>query len=479
MNKFISIITAIIIFYTSTFTAYAGLDSDVEGFLDDLGVMSNMQMPGSFNTSSRGVYSGGALSMRFKNSSPPLVTFQPPSVRVSCSGLDLNAGLISILNLDMIQRILQQGGTSLAWGLLIGLAYSLPTVSGVFEKIQKYTRWLQMLQGDMCQIGKNIGSAIGDRMTGKYEKDKKGKDVASGAAGTFEETMDSIFNNPTDFAKSVRGNIVYDAINGMAGASDETVRAMMSIFGTVAWNPTSDLSGSCTSTSPETEKVFYYPYTPTLASKPTETINALLFGDNIDIYTCGTSCGALGVLNNTCTNLQQSTVHINGIITSTQTTLESAITKLVNGSALTVTEMTLLDTPVIPQFQEYVLYLVGMSRKGADISRDVQLLAVSYGYLQLQQLLTYISDSINKNKTNLLAVKELDSETRAGVEKFFADYKTANTDLSKVLKEQSYEYVNTLTTSGGMLSIFKTGIKNELTPLANSRLSGGLGSLAK
>ena len=236
-NKFISVLMITVILTVTVIpsspwisSANAGIENDMENFLDGLGVMSNVQMPGSFKAGGRNIYSGGSMSMRIDNTIPPIMTFQPTSLRVSCSGMDFNAGLISILNLDMIQQLLEQGGTSLAWGLLIGLAYSLPTVSNVLEKIQKFTRWMQMLEGNICEIGKKIGSSLGESISEGFQHGKQASDIASGASGTMVEAIKDIWNNPDQFAQSTRGNLVYDALADLHFASDETYRAAMAIF---------------------------------------------------------------------------------------------------------------------------------------------------------------------------------------------------------------------------------------------------------
>ncbi len=72
-TKITAIFMAMMIFVSSSTTAFAGLDSDLEGFLDDIGVMSNISAPGSFQAGGRSVLSGGSISMRMKKQYPPLL----------------------------------------------------------------------------------------------------------------------------------------------------------------------------------------------------------------------------------------------------------------------------------------------------------------------------------------------------------------------------------------------------------------------
>jgi hypothetical protein len=486
-KKFISLLMIIVILTVTVIPssplislANAGIENDMENFLNDLGVMANAQMPGAFKAGGRNIFSGGSMSMRIDNTIPPTMTFQPPSLRVSCSGMDFNAGLISILNLDMIQQILEQGGTSLAWGLLIGLAYSLPTVSNVLEKIQKYTRWMQMLEGNICEIGKNIGTSLGESIGEGFQHDKKASDVASGAAGTMVEAIKDIWNNPDQFAKSTRGNLVYDALTDLHFASDETYKAAMAIFGTVEWFPqTDETDKNCTPKNPEEVNVIFRVHSPTMAIKSESIINAFVNGGKIDTYNCSVKCGTLGIMNTTCTGLKPTTVTLSGTKQKIYDTLYSAIQHLANGQMLTPDELAYLNMPVIPNFSDLILFLTTNYRRNIDIRNDVNIIATFYSYWMVNYFLSYINDAIHKSKPILLSSKKVPANITSEIEKFYATYRKASTELNDVFRKQTEIFVRDISRSQELANISINRGKELISNLGTLNLGSSLSNFNK
>jgi conjugative transfer pilus assembly protein TraH len=478
MNKIMtSLVMALVLFYLSTAPVYAGLDDDMHSFLDNMDVMSNMQTPGSFEAGGRQIFSGGSMSMRFKTDIPPVVTYQPPSLRVSCSGMDFNAGLISILNLDMIQKILEQGGTSLTWGLLIGLSYSLPTVANVFEKIQKYTRWLQMLEGNMCEIGKNLGTSIGEMIGGGYEKNKTEGDVASGSVGTITEALKDLFDNPADFAKKTRGNIIYDVVHGIGGFDSQTVEAIMGMFGTIVWHPTSDMSGQCTPSEPETEEIHFYVHMPNLEVKTLDVINKLVNGGAVDIYECGATCAAAGIVGTTCTALNPGTATINGLKEEVYNALISAVNKLATGDYLDTEESSYLTVPILPNFTDIIMYLATMQRQGYSVSNDIDNLATYYSYWLIEYVLSYISDTVYKSIPIMLQNKKVIADVGKQITEFSQNFKRTNSEIHDVFRQQRESFVEAMSQSQLLeqFVFYKTSfIKGLSTTSFNTSLSGSV-----
>jgi len=460
--------------------ASAGIENDMEGFLDDMNIMSNIQQPGSFEAGGKNIYSGGSMSMRIDTSTPPITTFQPPSLRVSCSGLDFNAGLISVLNLDMIQNLLEQGGTSLAWGLLIGLAYSLPTVSNVFEKIQKYTRWMQQLQGNACQIGKNLGASLGGTVKESYQNKQKTEDVASGDAGTTVEAQKDIWNNPTKFAKSSRGNLVYDALADLGIMDDETLKAAMGIFGTIEWFPQTDITtGDCSPDNPEEVNISHRVYTPSMSTKTSDIIEAFVNGGEIDSYNCSAHCAALGVLSTSCTGLKPTSVHLNGFREKIYDTLYSAIEHLADGEGLTTKEEQYINAPVMPNFTDMILYLTTQYRQNKPILADLQAISEFYSYWMLEYALSYINDAIHKSKPILLSSKEVPSKLTNEIENFFATYRKASVDINKVFREARKVFIMEIAQSQQLANMSILKGKNVISNIGTLNLGNTLSGMNK
>jgi len=485
-NKIVSIFMIIVVLSVTSIpsspfigVANAGIESDMEGFLDEMNVMSNIQMSGAFEAGGRNIYSGGSMSMRIDTSTPPIMTFQPPSLRISCSGLDFNAGLISVLNLDMIQNLLEQGGTSLAWGLLVGLAYSLPTVSNVFEKIQKYTRWLQQLQGNACQIGKNLGASLGGAIRESFQSKQKSEAVASGSAGTTMEAQADIWESPTEFARSSRGNLVYDALADLGIMDDETIKAAMGIFGTIEWFPQTDKSGDCSPNNPEEVNIIHRVYTPAMSTKTSDIIEAFVNGGEIDTYSCSAHCAALGILSTSCTALAPTTVHIDGFREKIYDTLYSAIKHLADGEGLTTMEQQYINAPVMPNFTDMILYLTTQYRQNKPILADLQAISEYYSYWMLEYMLSYVNNAIHKSKPILLSSKEVPSKLTDEIENFYATYRKASVDINKVFREAREKFIKEISLSQQLAGMSILKGKNIIANMGTINLGGSLSGMSK
>lgn len=110
------------------------------------------------------VYSGSA-SIRFNltKTPPPIFTFTPPSIEAGCNGIDIKGMFMSLLGLDQLGEMLQDAGASLAWGVAVGLIYSLPGVASAFKMINSWATKIQELLGNACQTGIAIGKAIAEK----------------------------------------------------------------------------------------------------------------------------------------------------------------------------------------------------------------------------------------------------------------------------------------------------------------------------
>lgn len=130
--------------------------SDLGGIL-----LKNTTYAGSWEDPSSGMkyYTGGGIRIKFKGentSYTPWVKGTAPSYSIGCNGISLNGGFVSLLGLTDIEDQLKDAGAAFAWGILTGLAYSLPAISDVFAKIQSWARTIQRLLQNACSIGQNL-----------------------------------------------------------------------------------------------------------------------------------------------------------------------------------------------------------------------------------------------------------------------------------------------------------------------------------
>lgn len=159
MKKILSVITSLVLVLN---TLNAGAISDV---LDH--AMLNITKPGIMvekdangKTIATNIYSGGVSFSFNMDAPPPIFSASPPSIEAGCNGINLKGMFISLLGLDQLGSMLQNAGASLAWGVAIGLIYSLPGVASAFKMINQWAKDLQKLLGNACQSGIAIGQYL-------------------------------------------------------------------------------------------------------------------------------------------------------------------------------------------------------------------------------------------------------------------------------------------------------------------------------
>lgn len=112
-------------------------------------------------TSGMKYVTGGGIKIKFKGTTDtytPWIKGTVPNYSIGCNGISLSGGYIGLLGLSDIEEQLKDSGAAFAWGILSGLAYSLPVISDVFAKAQNYARTLQRLMQNACSIGQNLAS---------------------------------------------------------------------------------------------------------------------------------------------------------------------------------------------------------------------------------------------------------------------------------------------------------------------------------
>lgn len=138
---------------------------------------------------------GGNFEFRFKNPGntyPLWFNAQPPAYQIGCNGLSLRGGFLSLLGLDDIKNQLSNAGAQFAWGIMVGLVYSMPGIKDVFMSIQKWARTIQKLLQNSCRIGQMFA-----KKTGMSEAIKPVFDSVNNSFGDLKNitgNIDALFN---------------------------------------------------------------------------------------------------------------------------------------------------------------------------------------------------------------------------------------------------------------------------------------------
>jgi hypothetical protein len=70
----------------------------------------------------------------------PIVNVSPPKISAGCGGLSIKGMFGSIIGLDRLEQMLKNAGASFAWGIAVGLIYSLPGIGAAFKMINNWAK---------------------------------------------------------------------------------------------------------------------------------------------------------------------------------------------------------------------------------------------------------------------------------------------------------------------------------------------------
>lgn len=139
-------------------------NANAGGRLDDI-ILSTSSSAGTWSDPLGGghyVY-GGDFTIKLRSSSgvPTIFQFKIPDMKRGCSGISIEGGFLGYLGLDKLQDALSDAGSSLMFGIFLGIEYSMPPIAAVFDKIRSWANALQAMLQNGCNIGKAIGAASG------------------------------------------------------------------------------------------------------------------------------------------------------------------------------------------------------------------------------------------------------------------------------------------------------------------------------
>lgn len=165
---------------------------------------------------------GGNVIYKFKDSArgtAPLISFAPPSYKAGCNGISFTGGFLQVLGLDGLADQIQNAGTAVIYGILVGLIYSLPALEKVFAHIRQWSEWLQQMLKSSCSQGINLGMYIG--------KESGLKSSLGTMMGSFSTLLDAgdknamgVLANPGSVSGSELTNLVTKIQDGTKDGSN-------------------------------------------------------------------------------------------------------------------------------------------------------------------------------------------------------------------------------------------------------------------
>lgn len=224
---------------------------------EQFNTMSNITMPGVFETQRRGVLSGGSIATRSKIVNTQVVSMVPPGWKAGCGGIDLFAGSFSFINGDQFVQLLRSIASNAAgYAFQIALSTVCEQCMTWISSLQKSMQALNQFAGNSCQLAQGIVNEATDAADFVDWKGRQGQSLTNMAKGFTTDFLSSWTqsggkspeetrkdNDPTGYQEDVTGNIVWREIkssninrwftNATGGSDNELLEQLMSLTGTV------------------------------------------------------------------------------------------------------------------------------------------------------------------------------------------------------------------------------------------------------
>jgi conjugative transfer pilus assembly protein TraH len=214
-----------------TFSVLAPIEAQANSSLRNemqkmFGTMSNTTSPGVFETSRRGVISGGSVVARNKIMNTNIVSFQPPSFNSGCGGVDFYGGSFSFISKDQFVQLARTVASNAAgYAFYLAMDGMCPSCKAIIDNIQKKIQELNQFFSNSCQLAQGIVNDTGKAMgMQRYMDAATSKSFVGGFGDVFESFTSTTGSTPTENLpaaerKKIQGNIVWNALQdkGVAG----------------------------------------------------------------------------------------------------------------------------------------------------------------------------------------------------------------------------------------------------------------------
>ncbi len=241
-------------------TAQASVQSEMQSWFNDLGSMGNVTTPQVIQGQTQTVYTGGSLYMRSPVRNYQLGSFQPPSVRGGCGGIDVFAGSFSFISSENLTALMRNiANNAIGYAFMAAIKSIDPMLGDIMQYLQDQASKINNMNLNSCQMAEGIVTAAADALT-----DKKEQSNAQGTGSTLSNLWSDSFMSFDTWRKDKNakkqareqaanadaglkemlqgGNLVWRAL-GKTNVPDELKELMMSLIGTIIITPPADPDG--------------------------------------------------------------------------------------------------------------------------------------------------------------------------------------------------------------------------------------------
>lgn len=212
--------------------------------------MMNVSPPGAYDTQRRAEISGGGIAARSRIMNADLITFNPPSFRAGCGGIDFFAGSFSFINAQQFTQLMQAvASNAVGYAFNLAMDQMCPQCMRTIETLQRKIQELNQYFGNSCQIAQGIVNDGWEAISGKRAGEASIIRTAEGIGDVFESWTTTTGESPTqavaraapaEMAQRLEGNLTWRALKShgvdrwfATGGDDEVLSVIMTIAGTI------------------------------------------------------------------------------------------------------------------------------------------------------------------------------------------------------------------------------------------------------
>lgn len=275
--------------------AHADVNTDLDHYFDNLGMVSNTTAPHAYMGQQAGYYSGGSLYARSSVRNVQLIDVELPSFRSGCGGIDAYMGGVSFVRkADVVTLARNIMNNAAGYSFTLAMEQVTPQLANTMKYIQDMANKANQFNINSCETAEGLVGGLWPRTRAAQQKvcqdvgSSNGifNDYAEARQGctsddlgyNFDSTMDAGSKNPA-YKNLIldNGNLVWKALasNHFVSGDTELAELMMSLSGTII------IKKNGTGKS----AVNHFEVLASLA-KDNNLFKAILNGDSATIYKC-------------------------------------------------------------------------------------------------------------------------------------------------------------------------------------------------
>jgi conjugative transfer pilus assembly protein TraH len=318
---------------------------DMQRFFKSVQAAHNVTRPQIYHDQAGGYYTGGSLYVRGRVDHTSLASLQLPSVKAGCGGIDLFTGGFGFVNADELKASLRNiANNSVNYAFMLAIDAVTPMIANEMHALQQWANDINRMNIQSCESAAALVGSVWPKTdlakrtvcqtlgtSSNQFSDHTAARMGCGNPKEYQQIMTDLQAKP-EFANVVmiNTNIAWEAIkkSGLATGNTALAAWLQSLSGTVIWQ--------------ETEESARYQVLPSLIADPNQ-IKALLYGGELRVYQCDESDHCLAPTEKTITvDVKDS------LFALVRKTIQSLYGNVVNDTALTDAEKTLLQTTALP-----------------------------------------------------------------------------------------------------------------------------------